>query len=276
VIRRCLFVLAALISMTVAPAAEVMYIANEGFLIQVGDKKILIDAIFNDATINYAHVPDSGTLASLEKSDPPFDKIDLILVTHRHRDHFAAEPVLRHLASNPDALLLAPPQAIELLPEHENFSDRIKEISLDLHHSTEMSLGGIRVEAHRLRHSAFMVKDEETGESRNRHEGVENLAYLVEIDGFSLLHVGDAVLSQDLEFFTDDNFPDRKVNLVFLEFFDCSEETKELLAERIAAEHVVFMHLPREKEQIEKYARHLQAIFENAVIFRQPGEIRRF
>jgi L-ascorbate metabolism protein UlaG (beta-lactamase superfamily) len=280
VIRRCLFVFAALIYMTVSPAAKVMYIANEGYLIQVGDKKILIDAMFNDETINYAHVPDSGTLASLEKAHPPFDKIDLVLVTHSHRDHFAAEPVLRHLANNPDAVLLAPPQAIALLREHEpeleKFGSRIKELNMELHHSTEMTLGGIRVEAHRLRHSAYMVKDEETGESRNRHEGVENLAYLVEIDGVRLFHIGDAVLSQNLEYFTDENFPSRKVKLAFLEFFDWSEETRELLAERIAAEHVVFMHLPREREQIDKYARHLQELFQNAVIFREPGEIREF
>jgi len=280
VIRRCMVVLAALMYMTVSPAAKVMYIANEGFLIQVGDNKILIDAMFNDETINYAHVPDKGTLRSLEEAAPPFDDIDLILVTHRHRDHFAPELVLRHMANNPDVLLLAPPQAIELLrgrePELENFGKRIKEVKLELHSSTEMNLRGIRVEAHRLRHSAYIAKNEETGESRNRHEGVQNLAYLIEIDGVKLFHAGDAVLSQNLEYFTEDNFPSRKVNIAFLEFFDWSEETKELLAERLLPEHVVFMHLPREKEQIEKYARHLQAKFQNAVIFLEPGEIRDF
>ena len=111
----------ALVCVAADPAStRVTYVANEGFLIQVGGKKILIDAIFNDTTINFAHVPDTKTLERLENTEAPFDDVDLILVTHKHRDHFEAGPVLRHLASNPDVVLLAPSQAVELLAESDS------------------------------------------------------------------------------------------------------------------------------------------------------------
>jgi len=282
--RRCLAIMAALLvtALTHAapdpPSTKVTYIANEGFLIEAGSKKILIDAIFNDETINYAHVPDAETLERLEKAEPPFDDVDVILVTHKHRDHFAAEPVLRHLASNPTGVLIAPPQAVELLAanntELERFGDRIKEVKLDLHRSTELTVHGIRIEAHRLRHSAYMVKDEKTGESYNRHEGIENIVYLIEIGGAKFFHVGDAVLSQDAEYFTEENLTKQNVTIAFLEFFDWSEETKEILQDWMSPDHVVFMHLPPQKEQIEKLTRRLTEIYPNAFLFREPLETR--
>ena len=64
-----------------------------------------------------------------------------------------------------------------------------------------------------------MVKDEKTGGSYNRHEG------------------------------TDEKFPEQKVTVAFLEFFDWSEETKEILQDRMSPDHVVFMHLPRRKKR---------------------------
>jgi L-ascorbate metabolism protein UlaG (beta-lactamase superfamily) len=254
--------------------AKVTYIANEGFLIEAGGSKVLIDAIFNDETINYAHVPDRETLAALEEAAAPFNDIDLILVTHSHRDHFAPEPVLSHLAANPEALLLAPTQAVEMLRAGPD--DRVVEINLDLHQSTEMDFGNIRIEAHRLRHSPYMIQDPRTGERYNRHEGVENIAYWIEVGGFTLFHIGDAVLSGNLDYLATDRFPSRRLDIAFVEFFDLSEETGELLTGRLPTDRIIFMHLPREQERIELLTTKLQAEFSNGVIFQQPGESREF
>ena len=284
--RRLPAALAALFAITLSlaapdpPAAKITYIANAGFLIEIGSGKVLIDAIFNDQTIGYAHVPETRTLERMESAAAPFDDVDLILVTHGHRDHFAAGPVLRHLAANPRAVLVAPPQAVEQLrverPRLEALGDRINEVRLELLDSAEMTLGGIRLEAHRLRHSKYMVTDEKTGKTYDRHEGVENLAYEVEIEGIRLFHIGDAVLSQNLDHFNEERFPEPKVKIAFLEFFDWSEETKEFLERRLAPDHVVFMHLPPQKEQIEKLTRRLSEQFPNAVVFQEPLERRSF
>ena len=44
-----------------APDASVTYVANEGFLIEVGDEKILVDALFHDPTIDFCHAPTAET-----------------------------------------------------------------------------------------------------------------------------------------------------------------------------------------------------------------------
>jgi L-ascorbate metabolism protein UlaG (beta-lactamase superfamily) len=218
------------------------------------------------------------TQEKLEKAEAPFDDIDLILTTHGHRDHFSAGPVMKHLAADPGSVFIGPPQAVEELDEkksEEKYKDRIEEVDLEMFASSEFEFDGIRIEAHRIHHSQYMDKDEETGEEINRHRDVENLAYLIEIEGVRLLHVGDAVLPLNREYLESDRFPKGKIDIVFLEFFDWSEETKEIL-EPMRPDQIVFMHLPPQPEEIEKYARHLKKKFPNAVLFQEPLQTRGF
>jgi L-ascorbate metabolism protein UlaG (beta-lactamase superfamily) len=270
----CAIVAVSLGTALAGPPAAVTYVANEGFLIEVGGKKILIDAIFDDRTITYAHVPDDRTLSLMRASSAPFDEIDLVLVTHSHRDHFSAEPVLEHLAASPSGILVAPPQAVEQLqevePDFQEMDFRVREVDLGLFESQAFDVGGIRVTATRLRHSAYIETDPETGEQRNRHEHVENLVYLVELEGFTMLHVGDAVLPQNLELFEEGRFSKRAIDVVFLEFFDWTAETKAILDQWMTPDHVVFMHLPPEKEKIRQIEARLLETFPNAIVFAEP------
>ncbi len=261
---------------TAGQPAIVIYVANEGFLIEVGSRKILIDAIFDDQSITYAHVPDEETLNLMKASKDPFDEIDLVLATHSHRDHFSVAPMLEHLDGNPSGVLIGPPQVVGSLkasvPEGESAGITAREIDLDLFESADLEIDGIRVRAIRLRHSAYMETDKETGEQFNRHEGVENLVYLIEIDGFTMLHVGDAVLSQNLELFSDGRFENEKIDIVFLEFFDWSDETKAVLDRWMTPDDIVFMHLPPDPEKILKIEARLLQQFPNAVVFAEPME----
>lgn len=277
--------LALCIALPVGPAAAepdvtVQYIANEGFLIDIGPKKILIDALFDDETITYAHVPDAQTLELMGESQAPFDTVNLVLVTHSHRDHFGIGPMLQHFTSNTSGVLVGPPQMTKELkivdPDFEVFGDRIRELDLALYTSSEIEVDGIKVTATRLPHSAYMETDPETGEERNRHAHVENLIYLVEVDGVRFLHVGDAVLSQNPEFFGEGHFEERKIDIVFLEFFDWSDETRAILDAWMSPETIIFMHLPPEPEKIEQIAEHLQKKFPEAFLFSEPLQVEEF
>lgn len=261
-------------SVAAEPPAQVTYIANEGFLIEVGSNKVLIDAIFDDRSITYAHVPEESTLSLMRASQEPFDDVDLLLVTHSHRDHFSIAPVMEHLKTNPSGVLIGPPQVVDGLkivePEIENFGTRVRESDLGLFESEDFEVGDIRVRAVRFRHSAYMETNEATGEQFNRHENVENLIYLVDVGGATFLHVGDAVLSQNLEFFEDGGFPKQEVDIVFLEFFDWSEETVAVVERWMTPDQVVFMHLPPEPEQIRQIEARLQQIFPSVVVIAEP------
>lgn len=268
------FVMLACAFANAGPPARVTYIANEGFLIEVGLDKVMIDGIYDDGSITYAHVPDDETLSLMTTAEAPFDDIDALLVTHSHRDHFSPAPVLKHLESNPSAVLVGPPQMVEMLeamePGFEGFGTTVREVDLGLFESEDLEVGEIRVRATRLRHSAYMETDETTGEQVNRHEDVENLVYLVELWGRTILHVGDATLDQNLELFEDGGFQKQKIDIVFLEFFDGSDETVAIVERWMTPDRTVFMHLPPDPQQIRHIEARLQEQFPNVVVFAEP------
>jgi len=72
-----------------APAAlRVTYLANEGVLLEAGDTRVVIDGLHRHYKDLYATLPDRAREA-LESAVPPWDGIDLIVVSHRHRDRRA-------------------------------------------------------------------------------------------------------------------------------------------------------------------------------------------
>jgi hypothetical protein len=84
-----------------------------------------------------------------------------------------------------------------------------------------------------------------------------------------------AVLPLNRDYFEAEHFPKEKIDIVFLEFFDWSDETREIL-NRMTPDHIVFMHLPPGKEKIEQLTRHLEDRFPRAVIFQEPMQARSF
>ena len=75
-----------------SPSLTVEYLANEGVLISSGSSSVLIDGLFGDGLPGYATVP-PAVRDSLERALGRFGDIDLVLVTHVHRDHFSAPAV---------------------------------------------------------------------------------------------------------------------------------------------------------------------------------------
>ena len=221
------------------PTASVLYVANEGFLVEAGGKKVLIDALFDDRTIGFAHIPNEETLARMKTSEAPFDDVDVMLFTHRHRDHFGLGSVYERMTNDPSIVMVGPTQVVDDLrvvaPALEGIDDRIHELDLGLFESTKLKVDGIRIRASRVRHSRYMETDPSTGAEVDRHRNVENLIYLVDLDGFSFLHVGDATLDQNADFFDDKGFQKEEIDVVFLEFFDWSDETKAMIEAKRAA-----------------------------------------
>src|SRR5688572_13757138 len=89
-----------------AGAVEVMYVANEGVLISAGDERVLIDGLHREYSASYPFLP------AIEAAQAPFDGVDVVLVSHRHLDHFHAASVGRHLVNAPDAVLVSSAQVV--------------------------------------------------------------------------------------------------------------------------------------------------------------------
>jgi len=73
-------------------AVTVTYVANEGVLIQSGSKQVLIDALHKPYLSEYLATPQK-ILDTMMANRPPFEDIELLLVSHIHGDHFNDELV---------------------------------------------------------------------------------------------------------------------------------------------------------------------------------------
>ena len=125
---------------------RVSYVGNSGFLITVGNKKILMDGMF-DGFPEYK-LP-SAVQSLLVNAEPPFDQVDLILASHDHADHFSAEMVRKHMQNNPEAVFISTTQAASQLAD---LGERV--IALDPIEGTPVytETNGIEVEAIYLSH----------------------------------------------------------------------------------------------------------------------------
>lgn len=161
----------------------VEYLANEGVLVSAADRAVLIDGLFGDGLAEYP-VVEPAVRDSLERAVGRFGKIDAVLVTHVHRDHFDAPAVARHLAANPDARLVAPAQALDTLRAKTGGSgaplERIHVLRLEPGETVRLEIDGIEIRAVGLVHPP------------SRNDPVELVGYRIDIGGVGIAHVGDA------------------------------------------------------------------------------------
>jgi L-ascorbate metabolism protein UlaG (beta-lactamase superfamily) len=229
------------------PAARITYVANEGFLVTVGDAGVLVDGLFAPGPLDWADVPSADTRRRLETGAPPFDEVRVALVTHRHVDHFDPGVAVAFLRSRPGADLVGPPQVEERLkatPGFEAVASRVHAVPATPGADTSLTFGDVTVRALGIPHSVYMVKDESTGEMVNRHRNTENLGYWVDVGGFTFFHNGDAGLTAADEYCRFD-LPSAGVDVAFLGgvFWGPTEPTLETVRRCLVPGHVVPMHL---------------------------------
>ena len=151
----------------------ITYICNAGFAISIGGKKILVDVLYQ----RNIHLCRSDLPELMENNLPPFDNVDLVLVTHNHPDHFNAQIVGQFLLNNPRAVLVAEKSAADMLlnntATYGSLKDRIHSIKLDGEESADLSIDGIDLEV------------------INAQGEVPNLGFLIKVGGKTLLHLGD-------------------------------------------------------------------------------------
>jgi L-ascorbate metabolism protein UlaG (beta-lactamase superfamily) len=213
---------------------EVTYLGNAGFLISSGEHQVLIDGLYRGDTGGYAVIPPE-TLQKLEQAEAPYDTIDLVLATHHHPDHFDAQSVARHLQNNPEARFISTPQAVERLRDAvDDFSTLASRVQAELPAEGLQSLvelPGIKIHAMNLHHG------------RGAATPVENLGFLVELDGKKFLHVGDTEVSYG-ELYVH-KLGRRKIDVLFVGFWELQRTARWRIFHDVKAGRTVAMHIPR-------------------------------
>ena len=209
---------------------QLTYIANEGVLLEGGGKKVVIDGMFRHLA-GYPR-PSNATRAGIENARGIFTGVDLVLATHYHGDHFDAATVGAHLTANPRATFVAVRQVTGALAKgftgHGQTAPRILEVTPDFGQRKDLQVAGIHFSVLRMRHGATM-----------------NAAFLLDMAGSKVLHVGDS----DGEISNFDAFDLQKegIDLALVPYwYALDDESRRVLREHIAPKQVIFFHIPED------------------------------
>jgi len=245
---------------------EVTYIANEGVMISSGTKKILIDALFPKVNTTY-EAPPADVLEKMETAQAPFDKIDLILATHNHGDHFEANSVARCLQNNPETVFISTPQAVENIKNNfKNFAEikhQVKTEKLEPQQSIEKTVNGINVKIIRTIHSGG-------------NQTTQNQMYLLSIGGKKVFHEGDS--GGQLETFENLGLEKEGIDVALIHFwFLLVPHGREIVNKYLKPKNIVLIHTPIDRVEvlindIEK----LKNDFPDVTIFKNPMEKKLF
>lgn len=242
----------------------VKYIGNEGVLISSDDRQILIDGLHREYKPAYAFPP-ADLLNSLEQAKAPYDKIDLLLVSHIHLDHFHTESVGRHLQNNPRSRLITSEQAAGEIAAsfagYEKIRERITPVRYVWKKSEEFEQNGIRLKVLNLRHA------------NEQHRSIQNLGHLIGIGGRKLLHIGDADMTA--ENFSAFGLQKENIDIAFIPYwYLISESGRTLVREQFAPRQIIAVHIP--PAEAASIARQIREFYPDADAFTQILEEKSF
>ncbi len=212
---------------------DVIYIANEGFLIESSGKKILIDALFNKGWDNYL-IPTDSIVSDIIYQKGSFNNSNLMLVTHNHGDHFNASMVATYLINSSDNILIAPLKVTNALlkhPDFKKFENQILQLDKINQEKNDITIQGIRVRSFFIQH-----------DSRPQ---IENVGYLIDIDKLKVFHSGDYNGSEIVEF-EKLQLQNENIDLALLNFYGFwnTKEEREFTKKYITPKKIALMHIP--------------------------------
>jgi L-ascorbate metabolism protein UlaG (beta-lactamase superfamily) len=247
------------------PFVEISYIANDGFMIATESKKILVDALFRNP-FGYSDTPKKA-FEKVLKTQPPFERIDLILFSHAHRDHFEPGMSLQALAAHQEAVLVGNEGLIKELQqqpgaEYQDLTSRVHNLNPEWGKVITRTLKGIKLRIFPVNHA-------------DSSQEYVTLAYVIELNGIRILHLGDIYPPANVDHFKKYALEKIGIDIAFIDpFFLLNEAGQEILKNNIQPRIIIPMHM--RADEIDDYARGLQKQYPNLTVFWEPMERKIF
>jgi L-ascorbate metabolism protein UlaG (beta-lactamase superfamily) len=243
---------------------KITYIANDGFLIETEGKKVLIDALFEPVNEVWCDSPSESTLNKMRNADSIFEDVDIIAVTHMHRDHFNEVPLIEHLLNNTDGILICPEQVRQVLKTNSRYSeisDRVIAITPDFLCDSTVSIKNIAIKVIRLEHGQYMIEDTISNAMINKHASIENTGFVFDISGIKLFHCGDTNPINEEEYSTF-ALARENLDIAMLErIFYGNDEAIEIIEKYIRPDKTILMHInPENKNMFLEYFKNSEEI----------------
>ena len=230
---------------------QISYIGNMGVLLEAGQHTVLVDGLHQNYKPIYEH-PIHETVQQLIKGEyPSFSEIELILVTHKHKDHFSPKYTYDFLRYNSEAILVGSAQLKEEIEKvskgkEKKLIDRVEVVPYS-YNINQVIHKGIEVESFRCDHT-----------NPARHKNIENIAHIISIDQYNVLHLGDTDSETLNNLFHKINLLKRDLDIVILPYWmlletsSIADPIKKLNPKKIIATHIDPTNWPKTVGNIEQ------------------------
>jgi ankyrin repeat protein/L-ascorbate metabolism protein UlaG (beta-lactamase superfamily) len=229
---------------------KVTYIANMGVLISSASKNILIDALFNEGYDSYPITP-KNIVSKINKFEPPFNSIDLILITHSDGDHFSAPMIAEYLSINKTVKVVCSnitSSALKKCAGYKVDTSRVIGITPELCKSMDTMVNDIKIKILRLRH--------------NGSEGQEeNIGFLINTEGVNVFHSGDSdgyvkqgLAVSGIQEYDSIGIEKMNIDLAILGKFylvDSSSPGLQIIENYIKPKHIILSHFSNNNKESE-------------------------
>ena len=209
---------------------KVTYIANDGVMIDFQGKKVAIDAINRSGNLNGWISPSNAELTAVENGDPPYNDIDVIMITHNHGDHYSTSAVQSYLAKHPNTKLIVPSR---MKSSFSAYANRMPNFSLQKFDRVNVILNEISIDVLRVEHFDQFGND---------FSGVESYTYVVDMGGKKFMHTGD--LDYVDSRLGDFNLLEDSITVAFIPTFGnlVNSNNRDSLLNNVNPKHIVGLH----------------------------------
>ena len=154
------------------------------------------------------------------------------------------------MSRNNNSIVVGPEQVIAAITDYKphDFGDLLKPVSSS-YEKIQINHAGIEIIALNCEHT-YQVK----------HKEIENIAYLVKMDGFNILHVGDTDWELAVSCFNKLGLTNNKLDVAILPFWMMySEEDKSRIQSNINARYMIATHIS--PENANEFEQRFQSFF---------------
>jgi L-ascorbate metabolism protein UlaG (beta-lactamase superfamily) len=252
---------------------QITNLANEGFMLQSSTHKILIDALFTDGYGLFA-VPPKGITNQIMEAGAPFDSINLLAVTHYHKDH--CDPALINkyldkyktirLVTNKPSLVFIDGCCFGFIRLIKQFYD----LTPGINQTLSAEVNSIPVKVFGLKHLSFVQN------GINLEEYMYNSGFLFDLDGIMVFHSGDCDRNSLEAYLAENKKWTDRVDVAFLNnsFFESGKTDLDYIIQTLNPRYIIVMHVP--PSQMDEWLNkvdELKKFFPNIQLFKNPGEI---
>ncbi len=208
----------------------VRYVANAGMLVTVEGHDVLLDAPIREGIAPYPTSPPDQR-QRLESARPPYDRVEAILITHWHEDHFSADAIAAQLIASPHTIVISSPEVIGRVRQAapQVAPARLRAVLPAPGGVERLQVGGLAIRVLRIRHNP------------TRRLPEQHVGFLIG-DRRAVLHVGDADPAPD-NFALLRGLPGVEVALLPY-WYVLTDSGRRLVSASIAPGRIVAMHMP--------------------------------